>query len=198
MLPLTPFPFDRKVFTYSYTYWDDIFSKDDINFIIQLCESIDLERGLVNKGYESKARSSLVNFHRPNEENNWLFEKLFKTTDILNNRFYGYNLTGFESFQYTVYNQTDYFDWHLDMNFGKEETLLETSLPRKMSFSLLLSDPNDFEGGELIIDTGEPITTEKVFGRVYCFPSFVRHRISPITSGVRKSLVWWALGPKFK
>ena len=70
---------------------------------------------------------------------------------------------------------------------------------RKLSLTILLSDPSEFDGGDLIV-WGSPttqITTEKKLGRAYAFPSFIPHHITPVTSGIRKSLVIWVVGPKF-
>ena len=70
--------------------------------------------------------------------------------------------------------------------------------PRKLSLSLALND--DFEGGEFQINEGKetnPITVPMHKGRVVLFPSFMIHRVTPITKGTRKSIVVWVNGPKF-
>jgi PKHD-type hydroxylase len=75
----------------------------------------------------------------------------------------------------------------------------EQLLPRKLSFSLILSNPDEYTGGDfeiLISRKSDSVTQTR--GRVIAFPSFIMHRVSPLTSGVRKSIVFWALGPKFK
>jgi PKHD-type hydroxylase len=72
-------------------------------------------------------------------------------------------------------------------------------MPRKLSFTLVLSDTKTFKGGDLEFDTGGPyVAAEQKRGRIIAFPSFVKHRVTPIKKGVRKSVVWWVLGPKFK
>jgi PKHD-type hydroxylase len=84
------------------------------------------------------------------------------------------------------------------MIFG-DQVRPEQLLPRKLSFSLILSNPNEYIGGDFEILIGKkssPIIQTR--GRVIAFPSFVMHRVTPLTSGVRKSIVFWALGPKFK
>jgi PKHD-type hydroxylase len=66
--------------------------------------------------------------------------------------------------------------------------------------SLLLSDPSEFEGGELQVktDSDEAITLEATQGRAWFFPSWALHRVTPVTKGVRRSLVIWVGGPPFK
>jgi PKHD-type hydroxylase len=72
---------------------------------------------------------------------------------------------------------------------------------RKLSGVLLLSDPNDFEGGEFQINIKgdeKPLTVEMKRGRMVLFPSFMLHRLKPVISVVRKTIVIWVEGPKWK
>jgi len=71
--------------------------------------------------------------------------------------------------------------------------------PRKISLSLQLSEPSDYEGGELVLQAGDSErVAEKARGTLIAFPSFVLHRVRPVTAGVRKSLVIWVAGPEFR
>jgi PKHD-type hydroxylase len=77
----------------------------------------------------------------------------------------------------------------------------ELKTPRKLSFSLIMSDNAEYQGGEFEIinnDVKTPIIVPQQKGRVIAFPSYITHRVTPLISGVRKSIVVWALGPKFK
>ena len=113
----------------------------------------------------------------------------------LNKDAFNFDLTGFhEHFQYTIYdskNGEQHYDWHIDIGTG-------TELPRKLSLIVLLSDPKDYKGADLQINTGNITTLEPKFGRVYAFPSYILHRVTPIESGIRKSLVSWISGPDFR
>jgi PKHD-type hydroxylase len=62
-----------------------------------------------------------------------------------------------------------------------------------------LSEPNEYEGGDLQLLSGsEPTTADKAKGKVVMFPSYMLHRVTPVTSGIRKTLVVWITGPSFK
>ncbi len=113
--------------------------------------------------------------------------------------FYGFNLNGYEWFQYTTYRAEDRgrYDWHADMEFGTSHAPDIES--RKLSLTLCLND--DFEGGQFQINSGReeiPIIVPAPKGRVIAFPSFMIHRVTPVTKGIRRSLVVWVVGPKFQ
>ena len=82
-----------------------------------------------------------------------------------------------------------YYDWHVDMGPGKAN--------RKLSLVCQLSDPSEYEGGELQIHTGQIHTVEKKKGLVVIFPSYLLHCVTPVTSGKRQTLVLWIEGPPF-
>lgn len=85
------------------------------------------------------------------------------------------------------------YDWHTDTN------LISSKAPRKLSVVMMLSDPKDFEGGRLEID-GIDIEIELLpkKGSLVVFPSFLKHRVTPVTAGVRHTAVSWMLGPFFR
>ena len=95
--------------------------------------------------------------------------------------------------QYTEYPSGGFYDWHMDsdINFAHEPTV------RKISMTCLLSHESEFEGGELEIEK-EKNKVKLVQGQAVFFASFIRHRVAPVTSGVRKSLVMWFGGPPLR
>ena len=70
---------------------------------------------------------------------------------------------------------------------------------RKISITVQLSDPSEYEGGDLQIkiNAGQS-DTPKGLGNVVIFPSYLLHRVTPVTKGLRRSLVLWITGPAFK
>ena len=121
----------------------------------------------------------------------------------LNNLYYEFNLEGYDFFQYTEYNSEEEgkYDWHFDMSLDPNR---ENGFNghRKLTIVMMLSDPeNDFTGGDLQFNLGNekiPLTVEMKKGRIIAFPSGFIHRVTPVTSGLRKTIVIWVEGPKFK
>ena len=87
-----------------------------------------------------------------------------------------------------------HYDWHIDA------TPVDSCAPRKLSMALLLSDPTEFEGGEFQVKVAKDVTDtlECKRGRAWFFPSYVLHRVAPVTKGVRRSAVLWVGGPEFR
>jgi PKHD-type hydroxylase len=124
----------------------------------------------------------------------WLYARIEKAVLELNSQFYKYDLYGLvENFQYTVYQAVEggHYDWHCDT--GK------TVEPRKISLTLQLSEASAYAGGELLLEAGAgPYRAHKARGTLVAFPSYMMHRVTPVTAGTRKSLVAWVAGPPFR
>tara|TARA_Y100000780_G_C13658220_1_gene407410 strand:- start:712 stop:1323 length:612 start_codon:yes stop_codon:yes gene_type:complete len=119
---------------------------------------------------------------------------------------FNYNLTFFQAVQFAEYKDGGFYDWHQD-----EGNIDKSNEVRKLSLTLALSNPDTFEGGELqFYNGGRPmedmggITAEQVTsdikaqGTVVVFDSRDYHRVTPVTKGVRHSIVCWIVGPNFK
>ena len=98
-----------------------------------------------------------------------------------------------ENIQFTEYDSAydGYYDWHIDTG-GKE-----LSSNRKLSMSVQLSDPSEYEGGELQV-VKETNVLKKNRGSAFIFPSYLLHRVTPVTKGTRYSLVCWISGHPFR
>jgi len=98
--------------------------------------------------------------------------------------------------QFTEYHakRNGHYDWHIDVNWdGNEER------DRKLSVTVQLSDPNEYEGGNFeFSECQTPDASSRLKGTVLVFPSYLQHRVLPITSGTRKSLVAWFEGPRWQ
>lgn len=138
----------------------------------------------------------------PDDESWWIYEKLAKVADRANRR-YGFDLTSFnEDLQFTAYDEPgDFYSWHQD---GLDGGVAH----RKLSIVVQLSEPEDYEGGELqFFETLEDYDDEQLVeyrhavaqrGTAIVFPSFEYHRVLPMRSGQRYSLVAWVSGPAFR
>ena len=98
-----------------------------------------------------------------------------------------------EQAQFTEYPEGGFYDWHMDcdVNMGHEPPV------RKISMTLLLNDPSEFEGGDLeLMAPGKFANLKQV--HAICFASFLNHRVAPVTRGMRQSLVVWFGGKAFR
>ena len=193
----------RAHITHEYVYWDNLFSDEELDKICELSSELEMKDG-VTLGDTTNYRISKNNFHRLNENNQWIFDRLNGLINHVNIEFFNYDLNGYDFYQYSEYhaNLDGQYKYHFDMSVGgnniyKPDATIET---RKLSLALLLNEPEvDFKGGQFSFKSGEDDTiVESKRGRIYFFPSYVLHKVFPVTEGIRKSLVVWVTGPKFR
>ena len=179
----------------NYYWFKDGFSSEEIDKIHKIADKYNYKAGTTFDGDTTKIRKSKVKWINYTNESKWLYEKIFNLTKIANKSCYHFNLHYMEdALQYTLYNggSGDKYDWHLDMGVGNPAL-------RKISGVLLLSDPDEFEGGELqIFNSNEPKTVPLVKGSIVFFPSFFLHRVTEVTKGIRKTLVFWIGGDHYR
>jgi PKHD-type hydroxylase len=182
-----------------FCYWEGFLDDSDINHILARSEWHNHSDAQVGGGFEGKVdkdkRRTNVSWMFPDQDNRHIWEKITNTIWTANRQFFRFDLRGcYEAMQLGVYTEHDqgHYDWHIDSG-------LETNtVPRKLSMALLLSDPSEFEGGELqIMRAGVPESVEQKRGRAWFFPSYLMHRVTPVTKGIRRSLVMWVGGPAF-
>ena len=191
-------PVDRHNTVWPWAFRDDAFSSEEIEKINEQVKDIPKEKAKIEDEKDvTKGRNSTIQWiDQLNKETRWILDRVSYEIMNLNNQFYNYDLYGFDSIQYTTYVKKDYYDWHMDTLLGPE---INQQPPRKLSATVLLND--DFEGGDFEFFTGldnKPLVPKLKKGSIVVFPSFMYHRVAPVTKGVRNSLVAWVLGPKFK
>ena len=174
-----------------------IFTPEQCQLIINAGRSEKQETAQVGGGakgtIDTKVRTSHIS---------WIpFKKMpemYKTIETLmlktNNNHFGFdNMQLTEPAQYTEYPEGGFYDWHIDSDVeGKNEPPV-----RKISMTCLLSHESEFEGGGLELMSDGKIARPKQ-GNAIFFASYIRHRVVPISKGVRKSLVMWFGGTPFK
>lgn len=207
-LSLTNRPWERATVTYPFVYWDGAFTSEELQSIIDYCDSIGTHRSEIMGDQEkiNEIRKCDIKFHGFDPDNantRWVFERINGVVLSLNAQFYNFNLNGYESFQYTSYNSAEQgmYNWHMDICMGRDHLPPSMHEPRKLSLTLLLNDPTiDFDGGEFFVCDGNQELTPPIVipkGRIIVFPSFMTHKVNPVTRGYRKSVVIWVTGPKF-
>jgi len=181
----------------TYAYYNNVFD-DMLENILMHGDSLYLSNATVGgkEDYidDSKIRKTKVAWIDGSKETAPLFARLTNIINIANKDWFNVDLTSIEQLQYTVYEKGDFYDQHIDHMY--EEV---GSLTRKLSFVLQLSDPSDYDGGNTELIAGpEPHSIPKEKGTITFFPSYVLHKVTPITRGTRKALVGWVRGPKWK
>jgi len=185
-----PFQLDKLE---NWAFWNHFLSADECREIIKMGTEAGLKEATTINGNLNKYRDSEIAWLYPSEKLNWLFKRLTDVILELNTSFFKFELFGFiEGFQFTHYKEPDgKYKKHIDRNPGISA--------RKLSISIQLSDPSDYEGGDLLLHYEEdPIILPKEHGKLIMFPSFTLHEVKPVTKGERYSLVAWVTGPQFK
>ena len=191
---LTPYAMPVEPFA----WWEGAFSDQELDWLQERAAKADVQAqvgGNSDKDRLANIRRSQVSWLDKTPDTAWVFEKLANVASSLNAQFYRFDLTGFgEALQLTNYDQSEHgmYGWHQDYG-GK------LGISRKLSMVLQLTDPIQYEGGNLQIKTGgEPQTVRKQRGLIAVFPSYTLHQVTPVTRGSRQSLVAWISGPSFK
>ena len=164
-------------------------SKSECEKIMALSTSLDSHKATAG-GVIRNERSTSVKWIEPDKNSDWLFSKLDRLCLSMNKIFQMDLLGFFEAIQIGVYGEGQFFDWHTDFD----------GYPlRKLTIAVQLSSGDEYEGGDLQFMDGPHIrTASREPGSAVIFPTHVLHKVTPITGGVRKSLVVWISGPPFK
>lgn len=188
---LTP---PQNVETFRQLY--SILSNRDIAEVFKYVESQETTEGLLGGGrIDHDIRRSKILFIRMDKTTNWLYNKVAKIIKEVNQRDFNFALDSLQQIQYTEYHATeqgtydDHLDWHPNV-----------LRPRKLSMSIQLTDDTDYAGGDLQIKltSAKPVLASRIKGDAIVFPSFLLHGVTPVTAGIRKSLVVWVDGPEWK
>lgn len=183
--------------------WSDHLADETCAEIIREAMKLKPERGGVgveagNLNYDSAIRETDVRWiRRDHPELASVFQLIDQMIDEANSNAFGVDVTYLRPLQFGTYREErlGHYSWHHDVFW-------ETDRPvqRKLTAVVMLSDPNTYEGGDLELDVPARPDPEKLRkrGTVIVFPSFVFHRVTPVTKGVRHTLVGWKEGPLWR
>ena len=178
-----------------YCWFENVLSPEDVNRVLTHANLIEPESATVggDRGLDYGIRKSVVRWLRPCEANFWLFRRITDLVWSCNQVRYGFDLRGLnEGLQVAEYAPGAFFSWHKDSGNGVHSI-------RKLSVTIQLSDPADYEGGDMEFLFGPEITTApKAIGTAIVFPSYIMHRVTPVTRGHRRSVVAWISGPPYR
>ena len=175
---------------------EPIFTAKLCKEIIDLSSTLKKEQGKINKkevgDYNKTRRHSTISWI-PFNKMQPMYDDLIYLVQKINRNHFGFgNVQITEPAQVSEYSKGQFYDWHMDSSIDMD---VEPPV-RKLSMTLLLNDPSEFEGGNLEI-AGKKLSPMKQ-GHAAIFASFLQHRVTPVTKGVRKSLVAWFSGEPFK
>jgi PKHD-type hydroxylase len=180
---------------HTYAYWEKVFTPEECKKIIKIAKDKGLIKGTI--GAKSKKTSNIrlskVSWLYASDNLDWAYRKITDVVLNLNERFFQFDIFGLsEGLQFANYKApSDRYGKHIDrsLNF----------LVRKLSLSIQLTDPKEYEGGELLLYESEKSTEmKKEQGTLILFPSYILHEVKPVTKGERNSLVAWVTGKQFK
>jgi len=199
---------------YYYWYFTKALNNTVCDSIIKLGLSSKLEEGSIGgekfakdkKSFRRKIRNSNITWLN----DLWLYRYIHPYLNIANkNAGWNFQWNYSEHFQFTKYKKNQFYDWHRDSWDGvyeKKDDINFNGKIRKLSAICSLVEPEDFKGGELLFqprDQTDPTIVQECKeilprGSIIVFPSFVYHKVNPVTKGTRYSLVSWHLGEPFK
>jgi len=179
-------------------YWQTGFNSDELKTIDEGIKKLKLQKAETAGNGKDDIRSSQIRWIPQNEEWWWLYNKLSDMIVTANNALWKFDLHSMpEQIQFTEYYATEngHYTWHQDIGPG----ILSK---RKISITVQLSDPSEYDGGVLEMWQGghqdSVVKAYKGAGSVFIFPSYMMHRVTPVTRGVRKSFVLWVGGSHYR
>ena len=176
---------------YTFAYWEKAFTPEECEKIIKTAKNKGLIKGVTKN--KTDVRSSKITWLYPEDNLDWVYRRITDIVLNLNDRFFQFDLHGLnEGLQFTNYKApSDKYGKHIDRTLD--------FVIRKLSLSIQLTDPKEYEGGELFLYEDEKGTEmKKEQGTLVLFPSYILHEVKPVTKGERNSLVAWVTGKQFK
>ena len=171
---------------------EGVFTKEECEKVVRLFDKLPKEKGGIHAGSkEPERRDSMIAWLRYGGEGDWIYKRLWERLQKINETHYRYDLVHIQSLQLTQYVEAGHYIWHADMSWGKNSV-------RKLSCTVQLTDPAEYEGGDLILRTHVDEKAPRTQGALVFFPSFIVHCVEPVTKGTRHSMVSWVAGPPFR
>lgn len=191
---LTPYSHNMP----NFTWWENAFSENELDFLQNLAKKSNADGIVGNNSLNTNIRRSKISWLENTPDYKWIYERLSGVVSSLNANHYGFDLTGFgEPLQLSNYDESNHgtYGWHVDYGTANENPRIS----RKMSLTLQLTDPSEYDGGNLqIMQSEPPVNIRKQRGLIAIFPSYTVHQVTPVIRGSRQSLVAWISGPPFK
>jgi PKHD-type hydroxylase len=178
-----------------WTWREYIFTESELDRIIDQGNELGTHSGVVGNGDVNSYRNCEVSWIPTDDpDHDWIYATLAPVIQKVNADYFNFDITHILPLQFTKYQAetNGHYRPHLDLGHAAPN--------RKLSFSLQLSDPYTHTGGILQFpyNRTEPEQAPRARGKIIFFPSYMLHEVTPITQGVRYSLVGWVAGPQFR
>lgn len=182
-----------------YYWFKEGFTKEEIDRIITEVKELPIVDGRIASNADGdkllSVRKSKIQWIPQNAKYLWIYERLASLIKEANDVNWGFEINSIiDCIQFTQYNEGGgHYDWHMDI--GPNELSL-----RKISLTIQMSEDSEYEGGELEFMKGgsTPEKAPRGKGVVVVFPSYLLHRVTPVTKGTRMSMVLWVGGGHYK
>jgi PKHD-type hydroxylase len=175
-----------------FAFLGPVFSPAECDHVVALAENLALRAGTIDDATKTDAaqRNSSVTFIPRGGDAAWLYEKIVVTALQANREAWNFQLDGDEAIQIARYDIGQHYIGHIDVGMSGPYSL------RKLSVVVQLSDPADYEGGELVFYSSSEklVAAPRGRGEMILFPSYALHQVKAVTAGRRYSLAHWIIG----
>jgi PKHD-type hydroxylase len=178
---------------------EKVFSDEEIERITFFERILKLDDAMIGDGaVVEETRITKTGWIPIDQNTQFLYEKLAHIVGTINYDHFLYDIEWMENIQFTVYNGSEegggHYNWHRDSGLNGY-----APYERKISGIIMLTDSDEYEGGELLVDVmggnqDNALSVELNKGDLFFFDSSCHHIVKPVTKGTRKTLVFWVRG----
>lgn len=194
------------ILKYNYWQFQSVLPKKVCEDIIKFAKEKKQQKGKVGGNNKLKADLSKRDSNVVFLNEDWIYKTVLPYINTANqNAGWNFQTDHAESSQFTIYKKGQYYNWHFDANsepYKKRKDDVLNGKIRKLSMTVSLNDPKEYSGGDFefrvfdlkgkgVIHKCKEIRPQ---GSIVVFPSFMHHRVTPVTKGERNSLVVWVVG----
>ena len=186
------FEVDTYINQSEYCWLPNGFSDEELMWLDNLKNLYPYDRNSLDPNIINENRKSRIRYIPHDDRSSWVFDKLKQFIVESNKTAWNFDLYSIiDSLQHSEYVEGNFCNFHMDIGNGTNH--------RKISVIVQLSDPSEYDGGDLEVwSEGKFEFLPKDKGCIFVFPSFILHRVTPVTRGMRKSLVIYAGGGAYK
>jgi PKHD-type hydroxylase len=189
-------------------YYMEFLKKDKVRDIIRICDPGDARLQPGKTVYDSG--SEIIDYKIASyfEQDVPHCHEIIDKVLAKNKELFKLDIDCMMRFQYIIYDVDNHFEWHPDgpftYNVGLNTEVPENTTYRKLTLVLMLTPHEEYEGGEfMLVDpqlhpSNSGLSFKMDAGEAILFPSFLMHKVNPVTAGQRRTLVAWFCGPRWR